>query len=238
MKDTIKLYKPILVDNQKVNELDYDTDLLTVEQFIDSSTKSGLAANKLMEVNTKLHMYLGAYAVVNASCNRLDIADVLRVTGYDIVQITNVGQEMMRPDQTYTFADGLIHFKTTIEGANQFKYKYENITVDQFGESYSKAGIATNKVKEVNDALHIYLGAYSIVNENEITVDKLIDQIRGRDIILLSALGRTFFTRPAEATTNKEEDLQISSSAEPSDLTQESSIAESETLTNGPSNDF
>lgn len=235
--EKIKLYYPIKVDGQEVNTLNADTNALTAKQFLEASSKTGVAANKLMEINTELHMYLGAFACVNGEGD-MDIMDVLRVKGYDIVQLTNIGQDMMLPDDTYTFDDKTITFENAIEGKNQYEYDYASITVEQFSKAYDKAGVLTNKFKELNDALHLYLGAFAVANANEISVEQVLEGIRGRDVIILSCLGRSFFTKPAEVTTNKEEDLQTNNSAEQSDHTQESIIAESEKLEDGQSNDF
>ena len=235
--EKIILFYPIKIDGKEVKTLNADTNALTAKQFLEATRQAGVMSNKMMEVNTELHMYLGAFACVNGEAD-IDVMDVLRVKGYDIVQITNVGQNMMHPDDTYTFNDKTITFENAIEGKNEYEYDYSSITVEQFSKAYDKAGVMTNKVKELNDALHIYLGAYAVANTNDIAVEQVLDGVRGRDVIILACLGRSFFTKPAEDMMSKEEDSQASNSAEQLDHTQESIIAESEKLEDGQSNDF
>jgi hypothetical protein len=109
----------------------------------------------------------------------------------------------------------------------KFKFDLESITVDQFDLSYGKGGFASQKTMELNEAFHLYLGAYAIANAEECKVEDVIGGLKGKDVVLVATLGRNFFTPIAEDTETMESTSQQNKSDEPSDPTQESITVES-----------
>lgn len=97
MKKTLELRQPILVDGKEVNKLDYDASLIDSEAFCDafsysaSKNASGKAKASVAETDASLHLYLGFMAI--KACNpNLDIADLERIKGMDIMEIMIIGR--------------------------------------------------------------------------------------------------------------------------------------------------
>lgn len=197
--EQFELKNPILINGEECKALAYDTSKLTVEQYIDATAKGGLASNKIMEVNAHLHFLLGAYAIVNASENVIDISDVERVSGKDIVNITQIGRNMFHSDGTVQISEDTITFSQPLKfkgGAKKkLKYDFDSITTEQFNSAYDSGGFATNKVMELNDAFHLFLGIYAIINANtNIKFDELKGQLTGKNLLAVVTLGRNFFS--------------------------------------------
>ena len=100
MKKTLELRQPILVDGKEVNKLDYDVALIDSEAFCDafsysaSKNASGKAKASVAETDTSLHLYLGFMAI--KACNpNLDIADLERIKGFDLVEVMNIGRNFI-----------------------------------------------------------------------------------------------------------------------------------------------
>lgn len=97
--NTIKLLKPIKINNEEVKELSYDTGKITAGQFCQAEVKRFEAGgNKPVlttyEFDHGLHLYLGMMAIV-AENPRIDITDLERITGFDMVQIAKVGRNFI-----------------------------------------------------------------------------------------------------------------------------------------------
>lgn len=96
MKGTIILRNPIKINGKKVETLKYDTEKITSDDFFDACTRAGsgsanpFAGTTFIEKDHKTHLYLGFYAVVNANKD-VTIEDMLRITGFDLIQFTNIG---------------------------------------------------------------------------------------------------------------------------------------------------
>lgn len=92
----IVLENPILVNGNTVSELSYNTDKITALQFIEACAKSAAIDKtqavtvKLKENDYALHMYLGFMAVIAVN-PQIDITDLERITGTDILKLTNIG---------------------------------------------------------------------------------------------------------------------------------------------------
>ena len=92
----IVLENPILVNGNTVSELSYNTDKITTAQFIEACAKSAAIDKtravtlKLKENDYALHMYLGCMAII-ADNPQIDITDLERITGTDILKLVNIG---------------------------------------------------------------------------------------------------------------------------------------------------
>ena len=98
MKGIIKLANPIKIDNKKRAELSYDTNAITASMFVEadsrkmaaSTNKAGNAAGAA-EIDYDLHIYLG-FAAVTAINHEIDITDLERIQGSDVVQFMRLGR--------------------------------------------------------------------------------------------------------------------------------------------------
>ncbi len=229
--EKLRLLHPVEVTGVSKREFEYDIEQLTVDQFIQCSNRAGIMVNKVMEINVALHEQLAKQAIMNVNRDT-DITDLDRIKGRDVVSLARVGRSMFNPEQDIKIdnENKEIHLKHGINGVKVLKFDFESITVEQFDKADGHGGFANNKMMEINEALHVYLGAYAVANANNMKVEEAIKEIRGKDVILVATLGRLFFTPIAEDMLQTEDISQESSLEEPLDPTQESTIAESETL--------
>lgn len=101
MRESIHLLKPIEINGKQYPELTYDCDEITAEMFNRASVlaasagkQSGEANLSVMELDSSLHMYLGMMAIT-AINPEIDIQDLKRVKGIDIVKIVRVGRNFI-----------------------------------------------------------------------------------------------------------------------------------------------
>lgn len=105
MKGKIELKKAIMIDGNEVNTLTYDTDKISVESYLKALSRATQKSGGITGVNIKLdagaHLILGMYAVL-AENPQYDITDIERVTGYDIIQLVDIGMAFIigREEQT------------------------------------------------------------------------------------------------------------------------------------------
>lgn len=105
MKGKIELKKAIMIDGNEVNTLTYDTDKISVESYLKALSRATQKSGGITGVNIKLdagaHLVLGMYAVL-AENPQYDITDIERVTGYDIIQLVDIGMAFIigREEQT------------------------------------------------------------------------------------------------------------------------------------------
>lgn len=97
--NTIKLNKPIMINGKEVKELTYNTEKITAGQFCEAETyRFSAGGNKPVmttyEFDHGLHLYLGMMAIV-AENPHIDIKDLERVTGYDMIKIASVGRNFI-----------------------------------------------------------------------------------------------------------------------------------------------
>lgn len=96
MKNTLKLENPITVNGKEISELTYDPQKITVEQFSLASAKAAeIAKSKtfkvcLRENDYTLHLYLGMMSIIAENPN-IDIADLERCSGFDVLNIADIG---------------------------------------------------------------------------------------------------------------------------------------------------
>ncbi|MCL2549175.1 MAG: hypothetical protein FWE76_08435 [Symbiobacteriaceae bacterium] len=93
MQGTLKLKNPIALDGGKLTEVTYDTNEITAIMFLDADRRASPRELdvKVMEVNTGFHFYLGCQAIIALNC-RIDISDLERTKGSDVLAITKVGR--------------------------------------------------------------------------------------------------------------------------------------------------
>lgn len=105
MRQKLELRQPVVINGKNYKELEYDFDELTCEDYATAATyadskalrasQSGKPNASIMEQNISFHMYLGMIAVVAANRELIDIADMERIKGYDLVKITQVGRNFI-----------------------------------------------------------------------------------------------------------------------------------------------
>lgn len=102
MKDIIHLKNPLEINGKKYTELSYDWDEITPDMFNRASALSSLSGRQagdgananIMELDSALHMYLGMMAII-AINPEIDIQDLKRVKGMDVVSIVRIGRNFI-----------------------------------------------------------------------------------------------------------------------------------------------
>lgn len=104
MKKKFELNRPIEINGKKVSALEYDFEAITCElytmasNYADSKTlranQQGRPSAVIMEQNCSLHMYLWMAAVV-AIHPEIDVADLERIKGFDLIRITAEGRNFI-----------------------------------------------------------------------------------------------------------------------------------------------
>ena len=97
MKNKITLSNPLTINNKKRTELTYDANEITAQMFAEadsrkltaSGSKNGNAAGAA-ELDYGLHLYLGFEAIIAVN-PEIDMSDLERVHGYDVMQIMRIG---------------------------------------------------------------------------------------------------------------------------------------------------
>lgn len=101
MKNTIKLDNPVQINGKSYNELTYDISEITAQAFAEadarklsaSGSKNGNAAGAA-ELDYGLHLYLGFEAIIAVN-PEIDMSDLERVHGYDVMQIMRIGRDFI-----------------------------------------------------------------------------------------------------------------------------------------------
>ena len=95
-KHTLILENPILINNEMVKELTYDPQEITAEHFSIACAKSAALEKtktltlKVKENDYSLHLYLGMMAVIAVNPG-IDVSDLERIKGFDVLSLTNIG---------------------------------------------------------------------------------------------------------------------------------------------------
>lgn len=96
MKNTLTLQEPILINGKEVSELKYDATEITNDLFLQACSQSAEISKtktfslKVRENDYALHLYLGYMAIIAVNPD-IDIADLQRVKGFDLLQIADIG---------------------------------------------------------------------------------------------------------------------------------------------------
>ena len=99
-KNTLILDNPIKINGVDVTELTYDPQEITAEMFSIACAKSAASEKsktvtlKVKENDYALHMYLGMFSVIAVNPD-IDISDLERIKGFDILDLTNIGTFFM-----------------------------------------------------------------------------------------------------------------------------------------------
>ena len=95
-KKSFKLDVPLKVNGKDITELFYDPMEITAAQFSEACARSAaLDKSKAVTFKTRqndyaLHLYLGMMAVT-AVMPEIDISDLERIKGYDVLELTDIG---------------------------------------------------------------------------------------------------------------------------------------------------
>lgn len=89
MKGTIILRNPIKIDGKKVKEITYDTEKITIEDYL-AAMEKGDKQSVTAHTDKGAQLYLGFYAAIEEN-PKIDIGDLQRVTGYDLIQFSDIG---------------------------------------------------------------------------------------------------------------------------------------------------
>lgn len=107
MVKTIKLKNSLLVNGKAINELQYDTEEITVEHFAKAEGMKAQALQKqsgtmmvspVAETDYSMHIYLGYMAVIalaDKNGESIDVNDLKRIKGHDLKKIMEVGRNFM-----------------------------------------------------------------------------------------------------------------------------------------------
>ena len=104
MIDTIELRSPVLIDDEQVRELTYDTDQISSDQFIEAeilaanvATRLHKVAAKVVELDAGFHYYLGVMAIIAAN-PQYSVQDIERIKGPDVMKVMKIGRNFMIAD--------------------------------------------------------------------------------------------------------------------------------------------
>ena len=98
MKGTLTLKNPILINNETISEMTYDSNEITGALFSEAEAMRKRAAgmknvsiNPAIEFDFALHLYLG-YAAIIAVNPEYDFSDLERARGRDLMAIMDIGR--------------------------------------------------------------------------------------------------------------------------------------------------
>lgn len=89
MKGEIPLRNPIKINGKKVSKLTYDTEKISIDDVLDAYAHSK-ERTYAVEQDHGVSLYLGFYAVIKEN-KEIDIEDLKRLVGFDLIQLTNIG---------------------------------------------------------------------------------------------------------------------------------------------------
>ena len=97
MKNTIKLDNPVQINGKGYNELTYDISEITAQAFAEAD------ARKLSASGSKNGNAAGA-AELDYGLPEIDISDLERVRGYDVMKIMRIGRDFIsgKSEEPYT----------------------------------------------------------------------------------------------------------------------------------------
>ena len=99
MKKSLKLKNPIMINNEPVSELTYDTNEITAVLFAEAEARQRKAAGTAVatpvaEAAFSLHLYLGFAAVISVN-PQYDFTDLERIHGVDALELMGVGRNFI-----------------------------------------------------------------------------------------------------------------------------------------------
>lgn len=96
MNGKLELRTPIMINNKQYTEFEYNPLKITAAQFSEAAAKaSALTKTKTVsftfrQTDNNLHLYLGMMAIIAVN-PEIDIADLERIEGYDVLELTDIG---------------------------------------------------------------------------------------------------------------------------------------------------
>lgn len=96
MEKKITLRRPIEINGKKVTDLTYDAEEITNDMFLQACAQSAELSKtktislKVRENDYALHLYLGYMAIIAVNPD-IDIMDLQRIKGEDLLQIVDIG---------------------------------------------------------------------------------------------------------------------------------------------------
>ena len=122
MKGTLLLKNGILINGEPVMEMDYDTEAITGELFVEMEGKhrasTGFKNIAMCEVDHGLHLYMG-YAAIIAVNPSYDLTDLLRMKGTDVAAVLRIGRNFINPPDPPREKESVKLLETTQESTTQ-----------------------------------------------------------------------------------------------------------------------
>lgn len=123
MNGNIKLINPIAINGKEVKELTYDTNEITAIDFVTAESKRKAAAGikntsiaPAAEFDFGLHLYLG-FAAITAANHEIDLSDLERVKGRDIVEVMGVGRNFILRSEESQASNSAEQSETMLESS-------------------------------------------------------------------------------------------------------------------------
>ncbi len=95
MKKVYELRKPLTVNGKEVRKLEYDFDAITVDDYATADAMANEGRNpgniRMAEFDSKMGLAL-FFVAVTAVNSEIDISDLKRITGFDIIQMAGLGR--------------------------------------------------------------------------------------------------------------------------------------------------
>ena len=102
----IHLKNPILINNQNVSEVSYDSNEITAQLYAEADAKKKIAAgmsnvsiSPAVEFDFGLHLYMG-FAAVIAVNPQYTFEDLARAKGPDVLRFSKVGRDFLLESDT------------------------------------------------------------------------------------------------------------------------------------------
>lgn len=93
--ETLELKIPIKINGKDTKKFQYDPEELTAEQYIEACRRSAQPGEiDIAEGDYALHFYLGCELIISSNPD-VDITDLERVKGFDIIRISNLGRNFI-----------------------------------------------------------------------------------------------------------------------------------------------
>ena len=89
-KKEITLRYPIKINGKTVSKLTYNFEKITIDDLQDAFAHANGTNDRFVEQDHGVALYLGFYAVIEEN-KEIDIEDLKRLKGYDLIQLTNLG---------------------------------------------------------------------------------------------------------------------------------------------------
>lgn len=125
-KNVLTLTNPIMINGEKVKEMNYDANEIDGILFATAEAKKKAAAGMqnmsiapAAEFDFGLHLYLG-FAAIIAVNPKYDFADLERIKGHDVMEVMKIGRNfMLKSGEDSQESDSAEPTETTPESTTQ-----------------------------------------------------------------------------------------------------------------------